>query len=39
MYKDKVKLTELAQEYLQTHNYEYPNGQKAPDPSEPYHRL
>jgi len=30
MYKDKHALTRLAQEYLQEHNWTYPNGAKAP---------
>jgi NADH-quinone oxidoreductase subunit I len=30
MYKDKHALTDLAQDYLRTHNFTYPNGQKAP---------
>ena len=31
MYKDKHALTELAREYLRTHNWTYPNGLKAPE--------
>jgi formate hydrogenlyase subunit 6/NADH:ubiquinone oxidoreductase subunit I len=34
MYKDKHALTDLAQEYLRTHDWTYPNGQKAPFPDE-----
>lgn len=30
MYKDKHALTKLARQYLETHNYTYPNGMKAP---------
>jgi len=30
MYKDKHALTRLAREYLETHDYTYPNGARAP---------
>jgi hypothetical protein len=30
MYKDKHALTRLAREYLESHNWTYPNGAKAP---------
>ncbi len=34
LYRDKHKLTEMAQEYLRTHDWTYPNGKKAPRPEE-----
>ncbi|GBD12199.1 NADH-quinone oxidoreductase subunit I [bacterium HR24] len=34
LYRDKHKLTEMAQEYLRTHDWTYPNGDKAPRPEE-----
>ena len=34
MYRDKHALTKMAQEYLESHDYTYPNGKKAPQPGE-----
>jgi NADH-quinone oxidoreductase subunit I len=33
LYREKQRLTDMSQEYLRTHNFVYPNGRKAPDPS------
>ena len=39
LYRDKHALTDMAQKHLQTHDYTYPNGKKAPgrrrDPAAP----
>jgi NADH-quinone oxidoreductase subunit I len=38
LYRDKHRLTEMAQEHLRTHDWTYPNGKKAPQPEEkPFH--
>jgi NADH-quinone oxidoreductase subunit I len=34
MYRDKDTLTRMAQAYLESHDYTYPNGKKAPRPGE-----
>jgi NADH-quinone oxidoreductase subunit I len=34
MYRDKDALTRMAQAYLESHDYIYPNGKKAPRPGE-----
>jgi NADH-quinone oxidoreductase subunit I len=34
MYRDKDALTRMAQAYLESHDYTYPNGKKAPRPGE-----
>ena len=34
MYRDKHKLTEMAQEHLRGHDWTYPDGKKAPQPGE-----
>ncbi len=34
LYRDKHKLTEMAQEHLHGHDWTYPNGKKAPQPDE-----
>ena len=34
MYRDKDALTRMAQDYLESHDYTYPNGKKAPRPGE-----
>ena len=34
MYRDKDALTRMAQAYLETHDYTYPNGKKAPRPGQ-----
>jgi NADH-quinone oxidoreductase subunit I len=34
MYRDKDALTRMAQTYLESHDYTYPNGKKAPRPGE-----
>jgi NADH-quinone oxidoreductase subunit I len=34
LYRDKEALTAMAQEYLRTHDWTYPNGEKAPRPEE-----
>lgn len=34
MYRDKEALTRMAQAYLESHDYTYPNGKKAPRPGE-----
>ena len=34
MFRDKHVLTEMAQEYLRTHEHTYPNGKRAPLPEE-----
>ena len=34
LYRDKHKLTEMAQEHLHGHDFTYPNGKKAPQPDE-----
>jgi NADH-quinone oxidoreductase subunit I len=34
MYRDKDALTRMAQVYLESHDYTYPNGKKAPRPGE-----
>ncbi|MGQ9571825.1 MAG: NuoI/complex I 23 kDa subunit family protein [Dehalococcoidia bacterium] len=34
MYRDKQALTRMAQAYLASHDYTYPNGKKAPRPGE-----
>ncbi len=34
MYRDKDALTRMAQAYLKSHDYTYPNGKKAPRPGE-----
>ncbi|KKL68608.1 hypothetical protein LCGC14_2123270, partial [marine sediment metagenome] len=35
LYRDKHRLTEMAQEHLRTHDWTYPlNGKKAPRPDE-----
>ena len=34
LYRDKHKLTEMAQEHLRGHDWTYPNGKKAPRPEE-----
>jgi NADH-quinone oxidoreductase subunit I len=34
MYRDKDTLTRMAQAYLESHGYTYPNGKKAPRPGE-----
>jgi NADH-quinone oxidoreductase subunit I len=34
LYRDKHRLTEIAQEHLHTHDWTYPNGKKAPRPDE-----
>ena len=34
MYRDKHKLTEMAQEHLRGHDWTYPDGKKAPQPDE-----
>ncbi|HXG35716.1 MAG TPA: NADH-quinone oxidoreductase subunit I, partial [Dehalococcoidia bacterium] len=34
LYRNKHKLTEMAQEFLLSHDWRYPNGQKAPQPQE-----
>ena len=39
MYRDKHRLTEVAQQFLGTHENTYPNGMKAPAPDADFHRL
>ncbi len=34
MYRDKHKLTEMAQEHLHSHDFTYPNGKQAPQADE-----
>ena len=34
MYRDKHALTRMAQTYLESHDYTYPNGKKAPRPGQ-----
>ncbi len=34
MYRDKHTLTRMAQTYLESHDYTYPNGKKAPRPGQ-----
>ncbi len=34
LYRDKHRLTEMAQEHLRSHDWTYPNGMKAPRPEE-----
>ncbi len=34
LYRNKHRLTEMAQEHLHTHDWTYPNGKKAPRPDE-----
>jgi NADH-quinone oxidoreductase subunit I len=34
LYRDKHKLTEMAQEHLHSHDFTYPDGKKAPQPDE-----
>ncbi|MCH8089498.1 MAG: NADH-quinone oxidoreductase subunit I [Chloroflexi bacterium] len=34
LYRDKHKLTEMAQEHLHGHDFTYPNGKQAPQPDE-----
>ena len=34
LYRDKHKLTEMAQEHLRNHDWTYPNGREAPRPGE-----
>ena len=39
MYRDKYKLTEIAQDFLKNNDGVYPNGMIAPDPDADFHRL
>jgi formate hydrogenlyase subunit 6/NADH:ubiquinone oxidoreductase subunit I len=39
MYRDKYKLTEIAQDFLKNNDGVYPNGMMAPDPDADFHRL